>query len=240
MAKKEKLIPFRWLPASWGLVGGAYEEAKAYYELEGEDLERRLANLRLDGIEREKAILKLDLKYDRVDEYTYKTENAALENGGTIPPETKLAIELQFGKIGSYEHDCQLARIQYPDEDSLEHQMALLTADYEHGKIDEHEYNKTMATAKGEPWVGVIDNGFDPAEGVNGFAMELDWNVHMIEFLRKNGYHGLSDEQIIDQWFSHICQSQGEPDPEPNEPVPFNSGRVINRHAGKTGGTEFS
>lgn len=41
--RKKRLIPFDWLPASWGLAGPAYDEAKAYYEYDGYDLAVRLA-----------------------------------------------------------------------------------------------------------------------------------------------------------------------------------------------------
>ena len=35
MAKKRRLIPFDFMPASWGLNGKVYEKAKAEYYFEG-------------------------------------------------------------------------------------------------------------------------------------------------------------------------------------------------------------
>jgi hypothetical protein len=240
MAKKDKLIPFRWLPASWGLVDKAYESAKAYYELDGEELERRNIEIfAANETEKRSALLRIDWRYDKISEYDFEVELAKLQSDdGELTPQAKLAIDLKFDKITAYEHDCKLAKLNYPDENSLEHQIAMLTADYDHGKIEKLEYEKTLATAKDEPWIGVVDNGFNPEDGVNGLYFELDWNTQWVDFLRKNDYHGLSDELIVEQWFSDVCQAQvDETPPDPNEPIPFNSGRT--RRVRKNGGTEY-
>jgi len=42
MAKKNKLIPFWMMPASWGLSGKSRLKAKAEYELTGIDLKKEL------------------------------------------------------------------------------------------------------------------------------------------------------------------------------------------------------
>ena len=242
MGKKNKLIPFEWLPASWGLKGRPYEEAKANYELEGEELERRLININYSGIECQHEHLKLDKRLGWLDDYDYEIKEATLLGSTeTLDPKIKLAIDLRHKKIDGYEHDLNLAEIEFPDYDSLDRQLAVLKADHDHGKIETLEYEKTAATAKGEPWVGIVDNGFDSDQGVNGLYFELDWNEDWVKFLRKNGYHGTTDEQIVEQWFSDVCRSQAEETPvETNEPIPFNSGRVINRHRGDNGGTEYS
>lgn len=72
---KKRLIPFSWWPTAWLLKGRPREEAKAFYYLEGEDLDRRLAVLtcsdpitceledkpRLDAMN-----LRLDVKYGKI------------------------------------------------------------------------------------------------------------------------------------------------------------------------------
>ena len=241
MGKKNKLIPFHWLPGSWGLAGEPFEIAKAHYELEGQALERRLIDLTVrDATERELAHLKLDHDYGLVDDYEFDIEEARIKNNEVLDPIAELDIKLKHKKIDGWEHDCAVAAIQFPDESSLERQIALLTADYTHGQIDKLEYDKTLAIAKNEPWVGIVDNGFNSEDGVNGLYFELDWNDQWVEHLRKNGYHGVSDEQIVEQWFSDVCRSQAEETPvDDDSPVPFNSGRVINRRRGDNG-TEYS
>lgn len=244
MAKKNNWIPFRWLPASWGLVGQPYEEAKAHYELEGEDLQRRLIDVRFksETVEHKYEHLKLDRALGRIDDFNFEiAEETLLSDDGVIDPKIKLAIEKKFGKVEPYEYALKLAHLNYPDTESLEHQIAMLTADYEHDKISQLEYEKTLATARNEPWVGVVKDTYNSAEGLNGLEIELDWNDQWIAFLKKNGYLGHSDDQIIEQWFSDVCRATAEENPPiDNAPIPFNSGRVINKIRRDGGSTEYS
>ena len=62
---------------------------------------------------------------------------------------------------------------------------------------------KEEATAKGEAWVAVLDTQVNPDNIKNGF-FEIDWNNEFIEQLLDAGYHGESNEQIVDMWFRTI------------------------------------
>jgi len=62
---------------------------------------------------------------------------------------------------------------------------------------------KDEATAKGEPWVAVLDTQVNPDNIRNGF-FELDWNNEFIEQLLDAGYKGETNEQIVDAWFRTI------------------------------------
>ena len=62
---------------------------------------------------------------------------------------------------------------------------------------------KAAATAKGEPWVAVLDTQVNPENIRNGF-FELDWNNEFIEQLLDAGYKGETNEEIIDKWFRSI------------------------------------
>ena len=65
------------------------------------------------------------------------------------------------------------------------------------------EAEKEAATAKGEPWVAVLDTQVNPKNIRNGF-FELDWNNEFIEQLLDAGYKGETNEQIVDAWFRTI------------------------------------
>lgn len=67
---------------------------------------------------------------------------------------------------------------------------------------------KTAATANQQPWVTVIQTHVNPENPRNGF-FELDWNEHFVLMLKKNGYTGISEEEIVDQWFSDLCREVG-------------------------------
>ena len=62
---------------------------------------------------------------------------------------------------------------------------------------------KEAATAKGEPWVAVLDTQVNKDNIRNGF-FELDWNNEFIEQLLDAGYSGETNEQIVDAWFRTI------------------------------------
>ena len=63
---------------------------------------------------------------------------------------------------------------------------------------------KEEATAKGEPWVAVLDTQLNPDNIKNGF-FELDWNNQFIEELLDAGYSGETNEEIVDGWFNTIA-----------------------------------
>jgi len=65
---------------------------------------------------------------------------------------------------------------------------------------------KDRATAKGEPWVSVLDTHVNKENLRNGF-FELDWNDIFINQLRTAGYglDGDPDEDVVDRWFRELC-----------------------------------
>lgn len=140
-----------------------------------------------------------------------------------------LAIELRHGKITEYEYDTSAFLIEYP-EDGTERELARLEIENRHGKMKDLAYQKARATLLEEPWVGIVDQGVDASQGLDGVYFEFDWNEFWITFLRLNGYYGRSDEEVVDQWFSDVCRSQGmnAQAPVENTVVPF-SGRILNR-----------
>src|SRR5210317_1605851 len=63
-------------------------------------------------------------------------------------------------------------------------------------KLDALMKEKQEATAKGEPWVAVLDTKINKENINNGF-FELDWNNEFIEQLLDAGYKGETNEQNI-------------------------------------------
>jgi hypothetical protein len=64
---------------------------------------------------------------------------------------------------------------------------------------------KERATARGEPWIAVLDTKVNADNPRNGF-FELDWNELFIVQLKKAGYgyDGDPDEEIVDRWFRDL------------------------------------
>jgi len=66
---------------------------------------------------------------------------------------------------------------------------------------------KERATAKGEPWVGVLETHINKENLRNGF-FELDWNDEFVLQLQQSGYgfEGDLPEEIVDRWFRTLCK----------------------------------
>lgn len=67
------------------------------------------------------------------------------------------------------------------------------------------EKAKAQATAKGEPWVTVLNVEIDMDNLSNGSFM-LDWNDYFIAKLVRAGYTG-TDTEMVDLWFQSICRN---------------------------------
>ncbi len=66
---------------------------------------------------------------------------------------------------------------------------------------------KERATARGEPYVGVLETHVNKENLRNGF-FELDWNDQFVLQLKQEGYgfDGDPDEEIVDRWFRTLCR----------------------------------
>lgn len=99
-----------------------------------------------------------------------------------------------------------------------EQERAEALARVEEAKVREEEAKKAeelakmtpkeRATAKGEPWVQVLDTHVNKDNIKNGF-FELDWNDLFIVQLKQAGYgfDGDPDEEIVDRWFRDIVKN---------------------------------
>ena len=67
---------------------------------------------------------------------------------------------------------------------------------------------KDRATAKGEPWVAVLDTHVNKDNVRNGF-FELDWNEYFVIQLKQAGYgfDGDPEEEIVDRWFRDLARN---------------------------------
>jgi hypothetical protein len=136
-----------------------------------------------------------------------KLANIRHKNDPTALQRELLDLDSRYGRISAY--DAAIRRVEFDHPPGVTQDLARLDVDYEHGKLDKFTYQKQCANLKNEPWVAIINSGFEPEKGIDGVFFEFDWNDRWIEFLRNNGYAGHSDEQVIDEWFSDVCRSHG-------------------------------
>ena len=88
---------------------------------------------------------------------------------------------------------------QHLEELKLEHRL-------QQGRISHTDYERELATVKGEPYVNVLNMGIDSDNVVQGY-IELDWNDEFVKMLTEAGITGTSDEDIVNKWFNGVCRT---------------------------------
>lgn len=68
---------------------------------------------------------------------------------------------------------------------------------------------KDQATAKGKPYVKVLEVKFDEKNPSDGY-FELEWNNLFVKQLLEAGYTGDNEEEIVDLWFTTLCKQISE------------------------------
>lgn len=117
------------------------------------------------------------------------------------------------------EYDWMKRHIEIETEDKpIDREVEFLKLDMEVGKIEKRVGEKKIAELLGEPWVGIVNEGLDTTQGPNGFYFEFDWNDKWIEQLRAAGFTGVTEEEIMEEWFTAVCRDQTH-DPEPLPPI---------------------
>lgn len=237
-------IPYGMLPRHWGAKGKKRDIEKAEYELTGEILDRRLAEINIDDEDKlAKENLKIDLKYDLLTKKEFDHDMASLIISDKIElAKENLNINRKHKKISKEEYDYSFAKLEYKD-DVMGQSLAQLELDKKYKKISEAEYEKGVASLNGEPWVGVINSEYNPGEATDGFSFELDWNDAFVEMLTTGGYEGGTPEQIVEGWFEakaieeymHIISEMAED--EFDDTIPKT---IINRQRFEDGTTRHS
>ena len=90
--------------------------------------------------------------------------------------------------------------------DFLSSTIALLSGIFGVEQKKAEKTAKELATEKNEIYFVANMNGFDTNDPLAGF-FEFEWNDEAIKQLRILGFQGKTDEQIIDNYFTHICKS---------------------------------
>lgn len=107
-------IPFGLMPGHWGLKGKTRLRAQAEYELEGMELDMRLAEIdHEDLVQRELAQLDVKLKHKQIDPYDYDVQyNTIRLKDDPLLPEVLLNLELKHNRCNQSEHDRKLADLR--------------------------------------------------------------------------------------------------------------------------------
>lgn len=115
MTKINRLLPFSFMPASWGLQGESRKIAESEYNFDGEDLEIALAKIKFGETspEFERALVAIEYEYGLLTEsqYDYKL----LACSGKDELQTKIAtvaLDCKYQKISESEMEKQIATLE--------------------------------------------------------------------------------------------------------------------------------
>lgn len=196
MAKIQRMVPFKLMPASWGLKGESYKIAEAEYYYTDHDLAVQLAYIKhpAGSLELEHALVEADLKWGKKDQSEYEIAKAVID-GDKV---SELTLKFKYGKISEKEHDYGIAELRN-DEGTW------LGVKHKHGELSDNDFCKQMSTLRGEPWVNMVK--MDISGGVNTGSFELDWNDKFIETIRAEGFVGRTDEDCVDLWLTSIAKN---------------------------------
>jgi hypothetical protein len=205
----KSLLPFWIYPFSWGLKGKSRKIAHAYYTLSGYELESTLLDIEKEDLsekEYTRKLLYLKYKYKKIPDYDFKIEILNLEVDEKNSVEfrrQKLEIDYEFGVVSEKDYHRELINF-IKDEKTA--QLALAELEFREGTLSETDYQKRVATIKGEPWVTVLNMSFGGKNSLEG-SFELDWNEPFVEKLKSEGYIGASPDLIVNQWFMEVCRN---------------------------------
>lgn len=111
----------------------------------------------------------------------------------------KLEINHNYKKINDYEYEKE--KILDEDIDETKKQLLLLEIERKYKKISEIEYHKEYNDIKKNPWA-VYNIKYDENKDPDNIAIEVIYNNCFIEKLKKLGYTGNSEDDIVSDWLT--------------------------------------
>lgn len=211
--KKNRLIPFKYTPAAWGLSGEAYEIAEICYNYDDIEAKLKIADVRYkhNEYEHERETATILFNANKIDNYEYQSRiihnDMKFNKISVYEGKSKLLIlEKDHGKNPAYDYELALLKHEHNVITETEYKLELAALELKDGKITELEYEKRVAMINDVSWVKVIGLDTDKDNPGNG-SLELDWNPKFVAELKEHGYEGATEEQIVDQWLSELCKT---------------------------------
>jgi hypothetical protein len=194
MKKKKPLIPFNWLPASWGLKGKTRERAQAEYELgSGIELDKRLAKIDAQSEHELKGmLLEIDLQHGVIDRNTYDRKYAEelLEKDSDEQKRELLRLDHLEHKITDLQYEKEIATL---NGESWVHMLSIKpdSAKPNHGEMELDWNEKFVEELREGGYEGVTDDMV-----VDLWLADLCRNIAMEQFTGTGDF----DEKVPDQF----------------------------------------
>lgn len=221
MAKRNRWLPFGWLPGHWGLDGKIRQQARIEYEYDGVDKDIKLLELEEPTKEIKKKILNLKATSGLItdDEFQTSIIDIETEDNPSANLLAKLKLDYDQGKISVHQYELKKAEIEHGDN-STEYKLAILKQQVTLGEISDFEYEKKVATVLEQPWIKVVSSKYEPEDGIDGFSFQLDYNHYFVQYLKQNGYAGINDDEIVEEWFNDVSKTEMAAEIEADYTIP--------------------
>lgn len=204
-------IPFSWTPLAWFMPkeSDTYRKAKLEYYYSGEELERRLIEEFNQPGSQEFRLQKLehDLKWERISHLEYEKRKLEILHDMSSKEYRigMLRLKRIVGEISEYDLKVAILKEEY-HENSETFKLKLLDVEREFDKITQLQYEKDKATIQGTPFFKIVDGRVVGHPGDGGIEFEFEWNDYFINELREAGWEGITDDQVVENWFSDACR----------------------------------
>lgn len=188
-------LPFKLIPAHWGLSGKSLELAKIdYYIKEPYDAEIARAELVDDEIEKQKTILRINKKYSKINDLSYEIGMIRLNNDLISDLDYKKA-ELQIRKKYNdlTEREFMESELELMP-DSKDKEILTLAFLYKFHEITEDDYQKGIATVNEKVWWKLTLSSDNNEE----VEISLDYNEFFVKKLQETGHPGNDENEIVD------------------------------------------
>jgi len=128
--KKSRIIPFKWLPSSWGLSGQLLEEQEARYYYEGIDLEERLAEIYYSGDDLKHALLEIRHEHGALSDSEYDVGKAELIVDELEREVAIIEAKIKNNELTDREGDKEIANLRGEPwikviADGIDHEMGI-------------------------------------------------------------------------------------------------------------------
>ena len=112
-----------------------------------------------------------------------------------------LELQKKYKIIDDYMYDLETSRVLNEDKSNEDKQIAELDVMLKHHKITSIEYYKQKNDLMKKPWVAIKTN-YDEETNPDNLEVEVVYNKTFIDSMKKKGFPGETDEEIVDQWLN--------------------------------------
>lgn len=112
-----------------------------------------------------------------------------------------LDLQRKYNIIDDFTYSLETTKVLTEDKTEEERKIAELDILVKYNKINSIDYYKQKNDLLKKPWVAIKTN-YDEDYNPDNLEVEVVYNKTFIEKMKKKGFPGETDEEIVDQWLN--------------------------------------